>query len=239
MTDKIDIPLLVTSAIKPSASHTALGEPKVRLEATLMALEQWIKMGLSNLVICDGSDFDVEAAFRERFGSPDGLRAEFIRFSNDAVQVAKRGKGYGEGQVVAEALKRSELIREKGAFAKCTGKFWVKNAKEVIQHFDGPFKSDVFGVLSIRYVDTRFYLAELDFYNRWLKDCYLEVNEDEGYWIEHAFLNRLRESAIKGWISRPAIWTEGLSGTKGLPQNRKLWKEWMRTIRNHGMATIY
>jgi len=239
VTDRINLPLLVTSAIKPSASFTALEEPRVRLEATLLALEEWIKMGVSDLVICDGSNFDIESSFLKRFGSSNALRVEFITFNNDAKMVAERGKGYGEGQIVAEALSRSELIKEKGAFAKCTGKFWVKNAREVIKKFNTPFKADVFGVLSIRYVDTRFYLAELDFYDRWLKDSYLNVNDDAGYWIEHAFLERLKESGIKGWISRPAIWTEGLSGTKGLPQNRKLCKEWMRTIRNHGMAAFY
>ena len=239
MDSKVTLPLLITSAIKPVAIYTALQDPDRRLYETVKAIEHWLEMGVTNVVICDGSGFDIENAVKEKLNSTQKVNFEFIVFTNDASSVARLGKGYGEGQIVAKALERSELIREYGAFAKCTGKFWVKNAMPAMTHFESPFKADVFGRLSIKYVDTRFYLSTVDFYQRWLKDCYLSVNDPLGYWLEHAFLDQLKLSGLNDWIARPAFWTEGLSGTKGLNQHRKVWKESLRTVRNHLFASIY
>ena len=75
---------------------------------------------------------------------------------------------------------------------KCTSKLWVENFFEISKNFNGIFLSDVQGLLRPKMVDTRFYISSKSFLEN-LMYAYLDVNDDDGRFLEHCTFIKLEE----------------------------------------------
>jgi hypothetical protein len=192
------IPLLITTAIEVTAPLTKMSDPKQRLEATLIAFEHWLRVdSVETIVVVDGSDFEYGDQLRE-LGKTSHKRIEFLRFRADDQRTKAKGKGYAEGEIVAHALSRSETLRGCDYFAKCTGKHWVENYSHCLAAFDGKFQCAVNGKWEIETLDTRIYFASREFWLKELAKAHLRVDDTNGYFLEHSYLDRLREIGYRG-----------------------------------------
>jgi hypothetical protein len=186
------IPVLLTSSVVPADLDVKLADPEQRLFHTLESVTKWLHFSnLVSLVICDGSGFDFSDVIKEKF---PGVDIECLSFSNNKGVVAQRGKGYGEGEIVRYAIDNSVFIRRSGSFAKCTGKLWVENFNDCVGEWNGIFMGkayfeNVFSLKKTRlaYFDTRFYIADVDFYRRFFVDAHQGVGGSDRRSIEDCF----------------------------------------------------
>lgn len=210
------IPLLITSAIHVSAPGTKLADPAERLELTLKGIERWLRSpAVHSLVVVDGSGCDYSEQVQELNRSA-GKNVEFVTFQNNTDLVRVKGKGYGEGEIVLHALTHSKTLAAAQFFAKCTAKLYVRNYAKCLAVFNGKFMCGVYGKNSIRCLDTRFYVSSREFWLKYFADAHFRVDDPHGYYIEHSYLDRLRENGVRGFTSPVPPLIEGRSGSDNI-----------------------
>ena len=210
--------LLITSCINPSDLTVKLKDPLLRLNHTLEGLQHWVNISPElKIVICDGSGFDFSGTASRAF---PGANIECLNFINSTKEVEAKGKGYGEGEIIAYALDNSKYLNQSDRFMKSTGKLWVSNVHKLIKNrhelflIDAHFKRH-FKKYEIQYLDTRFFISNIDFYKQFLIDAYKESCFEPGCNIEHIFLKRLLRINARNFIfqKNPAIY--GFGGGNG------------------------
>jgi len=195
---KTKIPLLITTAIEVTAPLTTMSDPHRRRTATLLAFQEWLKITeVDDIVVVDGSDVDFRSELL-RLSEGCGKRVEFLHFLANGERTRAQGKGYAEGEIVRHALSQSTILKKSTHFAKCTGKLWVENYAHCLSVFSGDFQCAVNGKWQIETLDTRIYFAQRDFWLNQLSDAHLRVNDERGYFLEHSYLDRLREIGYCG-----------------------------------------
>lgn len=222
--------VLLTSAINVSAPRTALSEPSRRLEETLKSIEMWRRMpGVGKIVLCDGSGFDFPMI---ALGSRDGADVEVLSFTNDVEEVGRKGKGYGEGQIVSHALAHSRFLSTESVFAKCTGKLWVSNFRRCLRGFNGVAAFDYAGWLQPTSIDTRFYIVQKSFYLDVLSDAHVGVDDSRGIYLEHVFAQALAAKKLASYAMSPTPRIEGVSGSMGVAYETREMKAKCRDLRS-------
>lgn len=209
------IPVLLTSAIRVSASHTALQDEQLRLALTLDSVRRWQRTpGVSAVVVCDGSGFDLSAHLSAQ-DKAHGVPVECLSFRNDVARVRAQGKGFGEGQIVEHALSHSQHLRDAPVFAKCTGKLWVANFPACLARFEGQAAFDIRGLRTIRCVDSRFYIVTRALYDQQLRHVHAEVQDDQGHFLEHCLMDGLHPLPPSAFVMLPSPDVRGVSGSDG------------------------
>jgi hypothetical protein len=234
------LPLLITTAIEVTAPLTKMQDPQQRLAATLHAFEQWLKVkDVDEIVVVDGSNFEYGDRLRD-LGKVSGKTVEFLRFRTNEERTRTQGKGFAEGEIVLHALTNSLVLQQCEYFAKCTGKLWVENYPRCLAAFNGEFQCAVNGKRVIETLDTRFYFASRHFWTKHLADAQLRVDDPRGYFLEHSYLDRLRELNFRGLtLTVPPI-VRGRSGSGDFDYPRmSLYKYLSRRLRYAIFRRIY
>jgi len=232
-------PVLLTSSVIAHDTEVALKDTDERLRLTLDCVGEWLRIDSSlQIVICDGSGFDFSALIRRRFPQAS---VECLFFNNDIDAVQRLGRGYGEGQIVRHAVEHSRCIAQAQCFAKCTAKLWVENFHACVAQWNGrlclkgvfldvfsPFKPT-----TLAYIDTRFYIAQLQVYRDLLMDVHARIDKDRGYGLEESFRDAVRSAALTGvlWRTPPVI--AGVGGGIGVSYRnpvRRIVKERLRSL---------
>lgn len=211
---KKSLPVLITSAINVSANKTSLNDADQRLEKTLKSIAYWRKTPLvSNVIVCDGSGFDLTEHVRMSPSAEQGAPCEFLSFTNDQATVRTLGKGFGEGEIISYALDNSQTLKQSKKFAKCTGKLWLSNFPRCASNFSQRVAFDYGGKFHPIYLDTRFYLTETDFFRDHLMLAFQRVDENRGYNLEHAYRDALRQFKLSEIVMFPTPRILGTSGS--------------------------
>ena len=197
--------LLLTACVDPgSTPYLKHRDVAARLAEYEASMARWIdESDFDDIVFCENSGYEHGYdALRDRAASR-GKRLEILVFKgNDEAQLF--GKGYGEGRIIEYALEHSSLLAGEGSFYKATGRIFVRNANRILAH-DARKPSAFILFTSWKYVDTRFFKAEKEFYRRALMDAYKEVRDSEKISIERVFRERLRGSRIPPLSEYPDI----------------------------------
>ena len=188
-------PLLLTSSVTPMDLSGRLNDPALRIKYTLESVGEWLlREPELRIVICDGSGFDFSSTIKSIFPNAN---IECLSFMNDSMQIAKNGKGFGEGEIIRHAIKHSKLLQESEEFMKCTAKLWVANIQQCLNQWNGHFLcnayfANVFSLKKnkIKFLDTRFYIITKDIYIQY----FLDAHSNSGYGpdrknIEYVFLD--------------------------------------------------
>jgi len=228
------LPLLVSTAIRVSADTTTkMLDPEARLNATLWGIEQWLKeAAVESIVIVDGSGFDYSSRVDE-LSRGSGKQSEFLCFQNNAELTRSKGKGFGEGEIVQYALTHSRILTRTPYFAKCTGKLYVRNYRKCLAAYRGSeFMSGVYGRNRIHCLDTRLYFASRDFWLKHLAQAHFRVNDPQGYFLEHSYLDRLREIGLRSFTLPLVPIVVGRSGSDDVEYEvPNLYKRTVRRVR--------
>jgi hypothetical protein len=229
----LPVPVLITSAIAVSAAQTVLIDTQSRLKLTLESIRQWRRMpAVKAVVVCDGSGFDLGPHINGRLSTGTAVECEVLKFTNDLAGVKSKGKGYGEGQIVNYALEQSRLLSEAASFAKCTGKLWVENYSDCAQRYNGLAAFDYLGKFKVKAIDTRFYIVNRDFFRAHLATAHNDVNDAEGYYLEHAFTASLTQLKLSDYIMVPTPRIRGVAGSTGVTYGSDRLKAALRDIRS-------
>jgi hypothetical protein len=168
------------------------------------------------MVICDGSGFDFYPYVQIEF--PD-VEIECLNFTNDTIKTRERGKGYGEGEIINYAISNSFILSESEYFSKCTSKYWVENYLDCVGVFNGYFNCDFnyvsHSLCKVVNCDTKFFIVKIEYYNRYLGNCYQTVDDFSGYFLENAFFDIIYANKLRGVLIKISPRIYGFQGSSG------------------------
>lgn len=208
-----DDTLVMTATVRPAADTPGLvvaGE-RERLLQYLCALVSWARPArVRRIVFGENSNtaFDFSPVVRHLEAA--GKDVEVVVFDGNR-DVARFGKGYGEGEILAHLHRHSRLLRAAPSFYKVTGRLFVANfdavsaATPALDAFQRKVKQPKEGPPRPRKVVTTFFKCSLALFERRLADAYTEVDDRAGVFIEHVYDQRLRDVDLPDFGARPAL----------------------------------
>lgn len=122
-------PLLITASFDTGRTpHVALRDVQKRVEHYMEGLLAWLKDPLFDSIvftkncstrICESVLYEAAEAHGKNF--------ELLQVASSALTEV-RGKGYGEGHLISQALVASKFLQETDTFCKSTGKLFLCDA---------------------------------------------------------------------------------------------------------------
>lgn len=213
-------PVLITAALKVYAKHTKLTSQKEREVLYFNSLLRWIKeTNLTQLVFCDNSN-----SLTDQFMIPLQNKAkelkkeiEFLQFEGSHHLIQEKGKGYGEGELVAYALEHSQFLTKANGFFKITGKLFVENFNAISKQMDfaqNYMRRDTARVEGTVAIDSRFFYMQKNFYQKHIQNLYKKVDDDNGLYVERLIYQKLLSlKVVNNFPKLPNI--TGISGSTG------------------------
>jgi len=189
--------LVLTSSVHVSAPLTHLRDPVERAYQYQDALGYFIRESpLERIIVCDNSGYTYPASLTS-LARTHGKQLEILSFTGHQTLVARNGKGYGEGEIMAHIMEHSRLIREVDGFLKVTGRLKVVNISGVLRKIDAGVNYFMpVSLLRPRWlvpvaarpcVEVRVYYATTAFFREVLMNAYREVRDDRVFFLEHAY----------------------------------------------------
>jgi hypothetical protein len=119
------VPLLVTASLDAgNTPYVALSSTRERTEAHMQGLLAWLEEpSIEKVVFAKNCSATIRSEFLEEAARRHGKELEFIQVASSK-QTAVQGKGYGEGDLIRQALETSEILRGADDFIKTTGKLY-------------------------------------------------------------------------------------------------------------------
>jgi len=206
--DAAPLPLLMTATFEPgNPPYLALRDAAVRINHYLSGLLLWVERGpFEEIVFCENSGSGAPLAVLTDWAASHRKALEVLTFHGNE-EAQQRGKGYGEGQIIAHAIRTSRSIQKAGAFYKVSGRLYVENVAEIVTAHAAD--ANVFNL-----GDTKFYKTGVDLFTRRLEPRLAEIDDRiwrpaEGYSrsIEAVFIEELGQppSEIRPFSVRPVI----------------------------------
>ncbi len=164
-----------------------------------------------DIIFCENSNYALDITEINKKAQELGKSFEYLTFLGNSKKAIEQGKGYGEGEIVDYALTNSKLIENHQFFCKITGRLKISNIENLIRKPGNYFMNEK----AKEEIDTRFYCVKKIDYNCILRDGFLNVNDNEGFFLEHVFYQELHKRKVKYrmFCERPLF--EGVSGSTG------------------------
>lgn len=214
--------LLITGCVSvaDSTPFVAVRKKNERLNQYLETLKWAIDCSpFDTILFCENSGCDFNFyEYIETLKLSKIKKFEYLSFIGNREECDKKGKGYGEGEIIAYAMGHSQYLRKEKYFYKITGKLKVTNIEELIINDSHSY--------FMRYcdrvgkVDTKFYKLLLSDYNRGINMAYVNVNDQKGDFLEKVYFDVMKRNGIKYKSFRRIPVIEGISGTTGRTYKR-------------------
>jgi hypothetical protein len=215
--------LIMTSTVHVNSDMTVLTDPAIREQQYVDSILYYLRSPyMGAVIVCDNSgfDFSLNRRLTEALAA-SGKRAEFLHFRAETDKIEEKGKGYGEGQILAHVFRESRLLRDsESSVFKVTGRLLVLNFDTIAQKVK-PDKTYFQRVgrnpfVNLKKVDTRFYYCNKEIFEAWLMTAFRSVNDREGHYLEHTYYQVLKERHIRySGFGIPPLFS-GVSGSTGL-----------------------
>ena len=213
--------LLITGAI--DISNFAVPFVKIidleeRLQQYLDSLEHAINhySEVDSIVFCENTNYKHDYSDLQEKAKKRGKELEILTFQGDYETLQKKGKGYGEGEIIKYALNHSAILAKSDCFYKLTGRVVVENMNQIMRSTTAE-NAFIFSPLhernTYKYVRTLFYKVSTSFYKQTLIDAYLDVDDFRNMYLEHVFFDRLRDSSTTSFRIYPKF--IGISASDG------------------------
>lgn len=227
--------LIMGSSINPvkEAPGVAITDPATRFFQLCCSLLCWSQTPvLRKIVLCDNTLPEYNFNPLLRLFENTGKKLEVLTFMGDRLQVAMKGKGFGEGEIVRHIFENSSLARECNSFYKITGRIYVNNFDSVhrmhekcARVFDNPvpahrrfakrlavnlFATSRHGRGMVR---TVFYKCDTAFFLNNLIDRYNQVEDRQRFHLEHAYYYPLIKAGFSTFKIKPSL--VGFSSSSG------------------------
>lgn len=196
--------LVITSTVTVNSELTVLVDPKIRLEQYIDSILFYLSSKkVEKIIVCDNSGFDYSKIQKIlEFASINNKQIEFLNFYGTSDKIQEWGKGYGEGEIMSFIFNNSKIIKqEDAAFLKVTGRLKILNIDEIINHLKSHvtyFNAvNLNPFVNLKKVDTRFYQCTKENFIHFFKDSYKNVNDKEGFFLEHVYYYNICDNNIK------------------------------------------
>lgn len=186
----LDIVLIITGCVSPTAEqkHLVLTNKEERIRQYKDSLNFFICYSpFVKIVFCENSDYRGDDFFSFVDKSVKlGKQIEIFSFKGDNTSIEKYdNKGLGEDEIMEYVFQHSKLLKETSQFAKVTGRLKILNITnicELVKPDKNYFIKDICRPHNPDGVDTRFYIANKDFFGKNLKSGYMKIDKNR-WWI--------------------------------------------------------
>lgn len=214
----LSISVLLTACFSPNAVFVARDDPKQRELDYVAALRRWLRESAAeHLVFCENSGADL-AALKQVVSDYGGSACVELISSQSPNFDPELGKGWGEIDIIRNAIEQSPRLRSCDFILKVTGRLFPARANYVLETINGSTGIDVYCDLSkmLTYADSRIFAASPAFFTGYLIPRQLEINDSKGLYFEHVLARAIHHSMSRGLIwhllpCEPRL--EGISGT--------------------------
>jgi hypothetical protein len=213
--------LLITGAIDITlfqVPETKLTQLTERLKQYLFSIEYAIDnySKVDHIIFCENTNYSYDYSGLQNKAKQRGKILEIITFMGDYDTIQKKGKGYGEGEIIKYAFEKSEILQESQFFYKLTGRILIQNLDKIIN--STPSKNAFIFLSNLpcnqgNKVETILYKTDTTLYKQVLINAYKEVNDSRKYFLEYVFFNKLKSLAIPSFGKCPIF--IGISGSTG------------------------
>jgi len=172
----------------------------------------WAASGIKKIVIADATAQTLLGESEVVMLNQMGVEIEQIKYLQDNELVIRKGKGYGEGALIAYALEKSILLQSTNNFFKCTGKVYCRNFLDIFKiieenNIQSIFWRDIFD----NSIDTRFFYTSKDFSRKFLLPAYENIDDRNGISAERCVSKVAHEHLKRSASKRPML--SGFSGS--------------------------
>ncbi|NTE05562.1 hypothetical protein G6M26_25785 [Agrobacterium tumefaciens] len=214
--------LVITSAVFVNSGLTVLTDPELRKSQYIESIKFYLKSEtITTIIVCDNSGFDFSTIKSiNLLAAKNNKTLEILYFTGNYDKILKHGKGFGEGEILNYIMNNSLIIEYFESFFKVTGRINILNIDTIVRNTNtnlnyfqkvgiNPFNQN-------RKYDTRFYHCGLKIFKAELVDAYYNVDDFKGYYLEHAYFDRISSAKIKrkNFLNIPNY--SGFSGSTGL-----------------------
>lgn len=213
--------LVITGAIDIQNSdipYTQLTETQERLRQYLESLEYAIEnyTSITHIIFCDSTNYSFDYTSIVEKARQKNKILEIHSFLGNKEKVVQQGKGYGEGEIMKYLLQHSEALKRCDYFYKLTGRVVVKNF-DALHHTSSDSHFLCYHTINEEkknLVSTVFYKISKEMYLNRLQDAYQEVNDEQGYYLEMVYYQKLKDTDLRSFKTFPII--SGISGSTGM-----------------------
>lgn len=214
--------LIITTTLYVNSNFTVVTDPAVRKKQYIDSILFYMQTELiDSIIICDNSNYDFSQCeeIQDALKKYKHNKIEILHFSGDVPNIMKQGKGYGEGEIMAYIFTHSKLLQNTSSFFKVTGRVNVLNIDLVIRNVNPAH--NCFQIMSfnpwgnVKKVESRFYHCTKATFSEHLLNAYKEVNDAQGYYLEHAYYDHLVQGKVVYRRFKRLPYFEGISGSTG------------------------
>lgn len=213
----MDYVILLTGCINPNGmSFTKLSDINIRMKQYMEAIDFYLGNTAYPIIFAENSGTDISEHYAK---DVINKRLEILSFEGNSNK--KKGKGYGEAEIIDYVLKNSQTIKSINgdcSIIKITGRLIISNINKIIntrllfQHNNSilaSFNSN------FSFVDSRIFIAPIDFYKSFLHKKE-EINDSNNYYFENALADCIiKENRYRYYPFYVEPQIIGQSGTTG------------------------
>lgn len=218
--------LLITGTIVPNSNFVAHINVGERRKEYLDSLNFYsTEFPNDDLYFLENSSFDfsLDKEFEKLF---QDKKITLLKFPLS--DKFSQGKGYQEFEMLDACI--ASLIGKYDLFVKITGRYKVLNLRQLLQNNCTGLIAD--SQKKHKVTQTNVFYVKGEFYQKFLKNLYLDANDSSGIFIEHVVYNKLVSlnlwHKINLFYRNPII--TGFSGSYGGTLNRNKYKMILRNI---------
>ena len=234
-----DYTLIITGCINPSSNVYALAlkDSNERRIQTIKSIEFFLtETKAQKIVYCENSGAEVEEKLMQ-LAKAKHKSFEWIGFNGDIAETEKRGKGYGEGEILNYAIKHSKIVSNNDYIIKVTGRIKVLNFNIIVSKM----KNDRIYINLYerrKSAKTLFWGMPRITYEKFFIDCNQDVDDRNWHSLENAYGATIVNNNLKyAFIPSPLI-LDGIAGTSGNKYNQNILQRNKSYIRMHGEKFI-
>ena len=224
--------LILTATVHPAEGvfNLSVKDKEERCRQYKQALKYYIENvpGIK-VVFCDNSDMNV-SEFDDviKLGQKSDCQLEILTFEGNVQETLKKGKGFGECEIINYALKNSRLIADDTDhfFIKVTGRLILTNLAKQIKGFKN---NDIYINSTVdgdgkAIADTRTFAMNTEKYRNYFETAGELVDDQNGVFLERIYYNTILGSSLetRNMPYFPRI--IGISGSNGYQYSYKEWK---------------
>lgn len=233
---------IITGTVNPpqQMGQLTLRDEKERLRQYEESIQFFLESGaFSKIVFCENSNYGTEGfSHLLEIAEREGIELELLSFQGDTKESCIHGKGYGEGEIMEYVFSHSAAVGAETYFVKLTGRLKVDNIRDIVARMDqnktyfnipNRTRRDIY--------DTRIYGMPVGQFKDIFIDCYGQVMDEQGVYLEKVYTQIILDNKIKvtNFSKYPRI--VGISGSGGAVYTYTEWKCRIRDI--FGRMNLY
>lgn len=218
-------------------------DPLERFEDYRRALTRWVdRDDFDKLIFVENSGYDISPLqVIVDNSSLDSESVEFLSFDGQDFP-RELGKGYGETLNFQHVLDNSKILSDDDMFVRSNGRYYVENMHVFFEALQPP--TDILIELRqyLSYGDVTILGGTVDFFRRYICPYGREVNDSEGYYMEHAYARATHRAIADGLVWRPfpePPSVVGYSGTENVWKKDNMLARMGRKLRHKLRRRVY